>query len=310
MGTNKILVIGSTNVDMVIKMKKLPLPGETVGNGKFEQSYGGKGANQALAAAKQNVNTEFITCLGNDSHAKKLEEYFRNNLLITNRILYSDKSPTGIALIYVSEDGENCIALAPGANEELTMENLSDWEQLFKNVELLVLQAEIPLLTIENLILKAKEKNIKVLFNPAPVCRINKHLLTCIDYLVVNKGELEEISGEKVDSLNLKTITGELLKKGCKHVIVTLGKEGVFYHSDYTELSVKAFPVEAVDTTGAGDTFCGVLAACIAEKETITTDILKYCCAASAISVTRMGAQPSIPSKDETKQFFHSKYNQ
>lgn len=298
----KIVVIGSSNVDMVAQVSHLPAPGETVGDASFMQSLGGKGANQAVAAARLGGSVTFVTSLGNDMYASILKEHFKKEGITTDYILDDANHPTGTALIFVANSGENCIAVAPGANYSLLPNSIGHFTKVIDEADIIVMQAEIPYETIKNIALLAKQKGKKVLFNPAPACLIDTELMEAIDILVVNEVEAAFVSGIEFTGNNLEAIARELTDKGAGSVVITLGSHGLFMHNSQMTIQLPGHKVNAIDTIAAGDTFCGALAVVCAQKE-IDTEALTFANAAAAIAVTRSGAQPSIPTLDEVKHF-------
>jgi len=298
----KIVVVGSSNIDMVALVDHLPAPGETVGNAKFIQANGGKGANQAVAAARLGGDVTFVTSLGNDHFAKALIEQFKNENIVTKYIIIDPVLSTGTALIFVSSNAENCIAVAPGANASLLPSRISFLESVISTANIVVMQAEIPYETIRQVAFLAKRNGVKVLLNPAPACAIDSDLMQVIDILVVNEIEAEYISGKSIENDTIETVALHLLNQGVKNVVITLGKQGVYLKTQDDFYEVPAFKVTAVDTTAAGDTFCGALAVACA-KGKLNVEALQFASAAAAISVTRMGAQPSIPKLEEVVEF-------
>ena len=286
----KVVVIGSSNIDMVAQVSHLPAPGETVGDANFMQSLGGKGANQAVAAARLGGFVTFVTSLGNDMYADILKNHFKKEGITTDYIIDDVNHPTGTALIFVADSGENCIAVAPGANYS----------------DIIVMQAEIPYETIKKIALSAKKKGKKVLFNPAPACLIDEELMKAIDILVVNELEASFISGIDYTDNNLEEIAETLLKAGTSNVVITLGSQGAYMKNAKETIQLPGCKVNAIDTIAAGDTFCGALAVVCAKKE-IDREALNFANTAAAIAVTRSGAQPSIPTLDEVKHFMLEK---
>lgn len=302
MEQGRIVVVGSSNIDMVARVHHLPQPGETVGNARFLQAFGGKGANQAVAASRLGGTVSFVTSLGNDLFAKVLTDHFKENGISVDYIRLSEKNPTGTALIYVSDSAENCIAVSPGANGELTPDYLETCKAVFDGAS----EAEIPYQTIAFVAAYAHANGVKVLFNPAPACHIDDDLFQKIDILVVNETEVQYVSGLKTSECEIPFIAQNLLDKGVKAVVITLGVRGAYLATRQESGWVPSYKVSAVDTTGAGDTFCGALAvAC--SKEELSQDHLRFACAAAALSVTKEGAQPSIPTRDEVLAFMKNR---
>ena len=302
----KVVVIGSSNIDMVAQVSHLPAPGETVGDANFMQSLGGKGANQAVAAARLGGSVTFVTSLGNDMYADILKNHFKKEGITTDYIIDDVNHPTGTALIFVAHSGENCIAVAPGANYSLLPGSITHFSEVIDEADIIVMQAEIPYETIKKIALSAKQKGKKVLFNPAPACLIDEELMKAIDILVVNELEAAFISGIEYTGNNLEEIALSLLQAGARNAVITLGSQGVYMKNDKEIIQLPGYKANAIDTIAAGDTFCGALAVICAQRE-IDRDALSFANAAAAIAVTRSGAQPSIPTLDEVKHFMLEK---
>lgn len=302
----KVVVIGSSNIDMVAQVNHLPAPGETVGDASFMQSLGGKGANQAVAAARLGGSVTFVTSLGNDMYADILKKHFQKESIATDYIIDDMNHPTGTALIFVADSGENCIAVAPGANYSLSPHSVTRFIEVIDKADIVVMQAEIPYETNKKIALLTQEKGKRVLFNPAPACKIDEELMKAIDILVVNELEAAFISDINYTGNNLEEIALTLMKAGARNVVITLGSQGVYMKNRQETIHLPGYKVNAIDTIAAGDTFCGALAVVCAQKE-IDRDALGFANAAAAIAVTRSGAQPSIPTLDEVKCFLHEK---
>lgn len=298
----KITVIGSSNVDLTARVDHLPLPGETVRDASFVRTLGGKGANQAVAAARLGGEVTFITSLGDDGSAAELRERFRREGIAADHCVCDRERPTGTALILVAESGENCIAVAPGANYALSPEAVGRFTDAVEEADIVVMQAEIPYRTVRTVALLAHAQGKKVLFNPAPACRIDTELMRAIDILVLNQIEASIVTGIRCDGRNLRAIADRLLDEGTRNVVITLGGQGVYLRNRASELRLPAYRVKAVDTVAAGDTFCGALAVRCACGP-IDEAALRFANAAAAIAVTRPGAQPSIPTLDEVERF-------
>ena len=293
----KVVVIGSSNIDMVAQVNHLPAPGETVGDASFIQSLGGKGANQAVAAARLGGSVTLI-----------LKKHFKKEGIATDYIIDDVNQPTGTALIFVADSGENCIAVAPGANYSLLPGSIIHFSKVIDEADIIVMQAEIPYETIKRIALLAKQKGKKVLFNPAPACLIDEELMKAIDILVVNELEAAFISGIEYTGNNLEEIALSLLQAGARNAVITLGSQGVYMKNDKEIIQLPGYKVNAIDTIAAGDTFCGALAVICAQRE-IDRDALSFANAAAAIAVTRSGAQPSIPTLTEVNAFIHPHIN-
>ncbi len=299
----KIVVIGSSNVDMIIKSSHLPRPGETVGGGVFAKVNGGKGANQAVAAARAGGNVAFISCLGNDDFAPAMLNNFKNDKIDTQYVFIEDKVATGIALILVDNNGENCISVAPGANHRLSAAHIKKAETIIKESEIILLQLEIPFESVLFAIELAHKHKKKVLLNPAPARQIDDKHLAMIHSLVLNETEAEFLTGLPVETdSQIREAAKALLEKGPQNIVITLGAKGAFVKNSDRDEFLPGFMVEAVDTTAAGDVYCGNLAVALAEGKSVF-EAANFASAASAISVTRLGAQPSAPQLQETVEF-------
>jgi ribokinase len=300
---SKIIVIGSSNTDMIVKVPRIPAPGETILGGKFIKAAGGKGANQAVAAARSGGEVTFIANTGDDALGKEAIEGFKKEGINTDYIFVDQVTPSGVALIFVGDDGENSIAVASGANGTLTPSNINQIEQVIAKGDILLTQLETPLETIEAAVKVAKSYGVKVILNPAPAQRLEDELLQQIDILTPNQSEAELLTGIKVQDESSAVKAGEILhSRGVETVILTLGANGAFVLTQKNRDMIPGFRVEAEDTTAAGDTFNGALAVGLANGKTMK-DAIMWAHAAAALTVTRMGAQPSIPSKEEIWEF-------
>lgn len=299
---NNILVIGSSNIDLIAQVKHLPDAGETVGNANFSKVFGGKGANQAVAAARAGSNVNFVSSLGDDANAEELKKHFRSVGINTNNLHQVNDCSTGVALILVDNKGENCIAVAPEANEKLTPDLIND--ELIKEADIVLMQMEIPYNTVKSVCLTAKTHNIKVLLNPAPATKLDEELLNCVDYLVLNETEAELISELSINKDGLDTVAQKLTNMGCDTIILTLGKEGSYLYSKELKKKIYSYNVKAIDSTAAGDTYCGALAVGISNNIELT-EAIRFATAAAAISVTKLGAQSSIPDRNEIETFIN-----
>ena len=298
-----IVVAGSSNTDMVIKADYLPAAGETIIGGTFFMNPGGKGANQAVAAARLGGNVSFIAKTGNDIFGRQSLQIFKEEKINTSYILSDPEHPSGIALITVDKNAENCIVVASGANAFLTPNDLVDAIPAVEGAEVLLVQLEIPLTTVEYIVAIAAKAGVKVILNPAPACPLPDALLRNVSIITPNKKEAEMISGIKVINLETAKHAARIIKnRGVGNVIITLGADGALVLSGGNFIQVPALSVTAFDTTAAGDVFNGALAVAIAEGYDLT-EATKYACKAAAISVTRLGAQASAPYKNEVELF-------
>lgn len=295
----KIFVIGSSNTDMVVKSQKLPAPGETIIGGTFLMNPGGKGANQAVAAAKLGANVTFVSKTGNDIFGKQAIQGFQREGINTDFVFTDLENPSGVALILVDAKGENSIAVASGANGNL---QISEVEKAIGQImpnDTVLFQLEIPIPTVEFAIKKSFERGAKVILNPAPAQVLDESVFKYLDIITPNETEAELLTGIKVIDLNTAEQAALILhEKGVKNVIITLGSRGAYLHNDTINHLIPAPIVEATDTTAAGDVFNGALAVALSEGQDLEQAI-SFACRAAAISVTRMGAQASAPKRSE-----------
>jgi ribokinase len=291
----RILVIGSANVDMIIKVPHIPRPGETILGGDFFKVQGGKGANQAVAAARAGGNVIFAGCVGNDSLGADTLTCLKKEGIDVSFVKISPDKPTGVALINVAATGENSIAVAPGANHAVTPDDIQAIEHVIAEAQIVLLQHEIPVPAIRTAIEIASVHKIPVILNPAPAFPIASDLLSKIEYLTPNEHEAAMITGPgQEDETDPHRLAARLIEMGCRQIIITLGEKGALYATPGRTDLIPGFPVKAVDTTAAGDTFNGYLAVAIASGKPIQ-EAIRLANKAASVSVTRMGAQSSIP---------------
>ena len=294
-----IYVIGSSNTDMVVKTDRLPLPGETLLGGKFLLNPGGKGANQAVAAARLGGQVSFVANLGNDLFGSQALEHFEKENINTEFVSLDEDEPSGVALINVDSKGENTIVVASGSNSNLTPQKLTQFFNSVKTHSLVVIQFEIPLPTVEFVVQQCANKSIPVIINPAPANKISEELWKHVFAVTPNESEAEIITGIKItDEQSIRVAGKNLIDKGVQQVIITLGKRGAYWCNKNGSGFVSAPVVNAVDTTAAGDCFNGAFAVAIAEGKSIP-DAVSFACQAASISVTLMGAQSSMPYRNE-----------
>jgi ribokinase len=302
----EIFVIGSLNMDLVVQTTRLPQAGETLAGSEFHLIPGGKGANQAVAASRSGANTHMIGCVGDDAFGEIMMESLRNANVDVNGISRLSGISTGTATIIVEEGGENRIIIIPGANGRVTYDLVEQKRGLIRRSDLVILQHEIPLTTIHSIVKNCYLLDIPVLLNPAPMYPIPMDILAGLDTLIVNESEaaaLTEISIGGLDSA--KESARKILDSDVKTVIITLGENGAILLDNKGFIYHPGYKVPVVDTTAAGDTFVGGYAASKTEGKS-STDALEYACAASALSVTRLGAQTSIPTRDEVEIFLQA----
>lgn len=299
----KLVVLGSTNIDHILNVPYFLAPGETLSAHQYQVAMGGKGANQAVAAGRAGANIKFITALGDDPFGKEALEQFKNDGIDTSLIKIVQNEKTGVALIFVNDEGENMIGIHAGANAHVTPEMLEERIAEIESADALLMQLEIPLETIQLATKHAKKHGVLVALNPAPAKPLPDELLSQIDIITPNETEAEILTGVKVDSTeNAQKASQILHEKGIKTVIITMGKMGAWVSENNQGILISGFKVQAIDTIAAGDTFNGVLIMALLEGLTLNSAIQKAH-AAAAIAVTRKGAQPSIPWKDEIESF-------
>ncbi len=294
----KIIVVGSANTDMVVKIDKHPLPGETRLGGDFFMNAGGKGANQAVAAARLGGNVAFVAKVGNDIFGKQTLDGLTNENIDTSHVFIDETAPSGTALIIVNEAGENSIVVASGANAKLSVEDVGSIADL-TDAAFILMQLETPLETVSAVIKAAKINGTHVILNPAPAQHLSDTILDGLFLLIPNESEASILTDIIVKDLATASKAADaILQRGVSHVIITLGKQGAYFKSLYKEFLIPAPIVTAVDTTAAGDTFCGALIVAKTEGKD-WEEAIKFAIAAASLSVTRMGAQASIPYRNE-----------
>jgi ribokinase len=293
----KIIVVGSSNTDMVIKADHFPMPGETILGGNFFMFPGGKGANQAVAAARLGGKVTFIAKTGNDIFGEQAISQFRKEGIDTNFIITDTNQPSGIALITIDNKGENTIVVAQGANGTLTPEDVQKAVREFERAGLVLIQLEIPLDAVVHAIKLAKQFGKKVILNPAPARQLPDEILRELFMITPNESEAEILLGRDIKDIgSIQAAAKNLYEKGVANVVITLGSDGA-YNAD-GEQHITTMKVDTVDTTAAGDVFNGALAVAISEGKSLK-DAVVFANRAAAISVTRMGAQASAPYRNE-----------
>ena len=292
---SEVVVVGSLNMDLVVRAPRLPVPGETLLGGGFSTVPGGKGANQAVAAARLGARTAMIGCVGDDAFGRQLRSGLEADHIDVSAVRTVPGRSSGVALIVVDDGGRNGIVVVSGANAELSPEDIDRQSRLIAGAHVVTLQLETPLGTVERAARAAKQQGKIVVLNPAPAQPLPPAVIQCADFLVPNEIEAAILTGLRVESIDSATEVARRLRiQGAANVLVTLGERGVVA---VTDAGVQHFParrVQAVDSTGAGDTFIGGFSAALAAGRTVT-DAIAFAQAAAAISVTRPGAQPSIP---------------
>lgn len=297
----KIVVVGSANTDMVVQVHHLPEPGETVLGGDYIQSQGGKGANQAVAAARLGAEVTFVSRLGQDAFGDASVAAYKADGINTEHIIRDDKTPSGVALIMVNRSGENIIAVAPGANAKLSPADIFAAENAIQKAKCLLVQLEIPLETVQVALQLAVKHHVPVILNPAPATQLPSTLLEMVDFLTPNETEAATLAGgysakHANDAANILTS-----KFKVKNIVITLGEKGALIAGFHNQI-VPTYPVHSVDTTGAGDAFNSGLAVALARGD-IFVDAVKFANAVAALSTTRPGAQSSMPDENAVEAF-------
>ena len=295
-----ILVVGSLNADLVVRAPRFPQPGETISGEDLQVIPGGKGANQAVAAARLGVNVSMLGCVGKDNFGDFLLDNLKSNNVDTN-LIRRDDSSTGTATIIVDADGQNSIVLSPGANGKVAS---SDVEHAsFSNFSLILLQLEIPTPTVYSAAKLAKQNNVRVILNPAPAKELPDELISLADFIIPNETELSLLTGVEVKDIpSAEKAARILLDKGAQNVIVTLGNKGALIINKEISEQADTYPVDVVDTTAAGDAFIGGFAVALDSASSLA-DAVQYGCACGALACTKFGAQPSLPTKEEVERF-------
>ncbi|WP_158141524.1 ribokinase [Vibrio furnissii] len=300
---NKLVVLGSVNADHVLQVPSFPRPGETLHGRNYQVIPGGKGANQAVAAARLNADIGFIACVGDDSFGINIRESFKLDGMNIRGVKMQPNCPTGIAMIQVSDSGENSICISAEANAKLTAEAIDPDLQHIREAKYLLMQLETPLDGIVKAAQVAKEARTNVILNPAPARELPDVLLSCVDVITPNETEAEVLTGITVtDGASAQLAADALHRKGIEIVMITLGAKGVWLSQNGRGTLIPGFRVQATDTTAAGDTFNGALVTGLLEEMPLESAI-KFAHAAAAISVTRFGAQTSIPNREEVDAF-------
>lgn len=301
-----ILVIGSLNADLVVRTPHFPQPGETISGEGLQVIPGGKGANQAVAAARLGTNVSMLGRVGKDNFGDFLLENLKTNN-VDSQFVQRDDASTGTAIIVVDADGQNSIVLSPGANGKVSSTDVE--HASFPSFGLLLLQLEIPTPTVLSAAKLAKQNGVRVVLNPAPAQELPEELVSLTDYLIPNETELSLLTNHIVNDISsAEKAAKTLLDRGVQNIIVTLGKNGALIVTDKQVSHVEAFKVDVVDTTAAGDAFIGGFATALLHGKSIE-DAVRYGCATGALAATKFGAQPSLPTKEEVEKFVGAQQN-
>lgn len=301
---NKVVIMGSLNLDTIIKISRMPVPGETLLTDYKANSPGGKGANQAVAAARAGSDTSFIGKIGRDQSGDYMLKCLKDEAIDTTAVLYDEKVGTGAAEIFLYPDGQNSILVYGGANQTLSVDEVEANTDKIAAADFLIAQFEVPQAAILAGFKIARKNNVKTVLNPAPAQNINPEIIKLTDILIPNETESETLTGIKITDMDSMSQTRKAFAKMCvDNIIVTVGSRGAYYATKETDGFQAANKVQAVDTTAAGDTFIGALTAKLNKHFTNLVEAISFAQKASAITVQRVGAQPSIPTLKEITDY-------
>ena len=299
---NKIIVIGSSNTDMVVRSERLPRPGESVIGGGFMMAGGGKGANQAVAVARMDHRVIFTAALGRDMFGDAAVSSYQRFGIDTSYIVRKD-APSGVALIMVDSAGQNSISVALGANNSLSTEDIRGVLEQVEKDDIVLLQLEVPMATVDAAVDIATAKGARVVLNPAPAAVVSEQTLSKLYLITPNQTEAQTLTGIEVKDEATASLAAQVLcSRGVGRVVITMGSLGAYLYEEGRGEIIEARKVAAVDTTAAGDVYNGALCAALAEGKSLR-EALAFATKASAISVTRVGAQPSVPTREEVDNF-------
>ena len=299
----EILVVGSLNADLVVRTPRFPQPGETISGEDLQVIPGGKGANQAVAAARHGANVSMLGRVGKDTFGDFLLDNLKQNQ-VDVRSVQRDDASTGTAIIVVDSNGQNSIVLSAGANGKVSSVDVDSAS--FADHKLLLLQLEIPIPTVLSATRRAHENGLHIILNPAPAKSLPEEMISLVDYLIPNETELSLLAGMDVNDIpSAERAAKSLLERGVKNVIVTLGSKGAMIVTGTQVTHVGTYKVDVVDTTAAGDAFIGGFAYSLLQNKSLEIAV-RYGCACGALATTKFGAQPSLPTKKELENFISS----
>lgn len=297
----RICVVGSLNTDLTFRTPRLPKPGETLRASAFHIGYGGKGANQAVMAARLGAQVALVGRVGRDAFGDGMVRHLTREDIDTIHVKEDVKEPSGTAAIVVDDQAHNCILVVPGANGALSPKDVRDADSAIRAARIVLCQLEVPTEAVLEAFRIARAAGVQTVLNPAPAAPLPDELMRLTDFCVPNETELALLNGRTASNLDgIEAAAHEILRRGPPTVLVTLGARGVLVVTADSSEHIPAFPVEAVDPTGAGDAFIGALAVFLAEGRRLV-EAARWACAAAALSVTRCGAQASFPSRDDVE---------
>lgn len=299
----KLVVLGSINADHILNLESFPTPGETVTGNNYQVAFGGKGANQAVAAGRSGADIAFIACTGDDDTGARVRKQLASDNIDVAPVSVVAGESTGVALIFVNGEGENVIGIHAGANAALSTERVAEQQTLIANASALLMQLESPVESVLAAARIAQQNQTTVALNPAPARQLSDELLALVDIITPNETEAEKLTGIAVTSDDDAARAARVLhEKGIRTVIITLGSRGVWASVNGEGKRVAGFKVKAIDTIAAGDTFNGALMTALLEEKPLD-EAIRFAHAAAAIAVTRKGAQPSVPWRNEIDDF-------
>lgn len=302
-GNSNVTVVGSANMDLMVKSDRLPFPGETIVGERFSTYIGGKGTNQAIAASRMGAMVHMVARVGQDDFGTTLLNKFAAENIDSKHVCIDTGTNTGIAVITVDRSGENHIIIIPQANGKLSENDIDQAKAVISNSSVLLLQMEVPVETSIHAARIARTNNTLVILNPAPATDLPKALVDLVDIIIPNETEAEYLTGIKInDEEDCKNAADILLERGISDVIITLGKQGAFIRTNDAFCIHPALHVDVVDTTAAGDAFCGALAASLAVGFDLTESV-KYGVTAGSLAATKLGAEPSLPQYSDVKAY-------
>ncbi|MBF7694535.1 ribokinase [Acinetobacter rathckeae] len=299
----KLVVLGSINADHILRLEHFPHPGQTLHGHAYQVAFGGKGANQAVAAGRSGADTHFIACVGEDEIGTSIKAQLEKDQVNTQAVSAVNGETTGVALIFVNALAENCIGICSGANAKLSPKYVQDHQALITSADALLVQLETPIDSIIEACKIAQQENVKVILNPAPARELPEELLRLVDIITPNETEALSLTGKIIHNESDAAEAAHILhSKGIKTVVITMGSRGVWLSEENQGQLISGFKVNAIDTIAAGDTFNGAFMTALLENKT-PAEAAQFANAAAAIAVTRKGAQPSVPWRTEIDAF-------